>query len=512
MRRLLQTNKRLQGLLIIITALLFAGLGNFVLQWQARTYLTRTVLSVANLLDSLDFSQRSIKRLASIPNDSPFEILLFNEELKQIAGRSLSLKGQLLKDLRFAMKSHMRISNQREGYEIIPRPHIVALVRVPSGLSIKERVPGILAFFLFGLMASGILLILIRNYGQSEQCKELLGQLVEGATDDGLNELIEKVRHRLRTLDIGIRQCQKEKEGLKLQIERLKRALRKTTQDLETTQEHLLRAGTLTALGEFAAGISHELNNPMGIVLGFTQHILDDLSSDHPHYPKLKRMETELIRCQRILKDLLAFARPQEPSFRPVDVNRLVKDTVNFVFYPGVDQLDIICNLQEDLPNILVDPDQLEQILINLLKNSMDAIEGSGVITVTTGTLALTQEDIVMFNAPVIQPGSLLMDDPGINLSMRVPRVEGKAKVGDKAVKIEIKDSGCGINAKDIQKIFTPFYTTKKSGTGLGLSICWKLVRRNRGILKVKSSPGAGSTFTMIFPLHYSKESQKDET
>jgi len=507
-------NKILISLMTCLVLCLLIVAGCFLISRQAKKITALAVRQTADILTASTLTEESIKNMGSMELNSPLTLAFFTKDLKWMAGTETRLDNDLRRDIKFAIKSGLRVRNQKRGYEIVPKGQVVTLVMAnPDFLSALAREDWIMwtgaVLILILITFSAAYNLLRPGRGLSECCSFL--QEVTGAIDNtDLDELIYRARNRIEDLLDEIETSEEDRNRLREEVKRLRRSLRKTTQDLEATQEHLLRAGTLSALGEFAAGISHELNNPMGIVLGFTQHLLDEVPPDHPHYPKLKRMEIELGRCQRILQDLLAFARPLEPVFRRVDINRLVRETLQFVFYPGIEGIEVICNLEEDLPEIEVDPDQLEQILINLLKNGVQAIEKQGKIIVSTSSISLSREDTVMLTAPVIQPGALLMEDPGSALSLRVPRVEGSVKPGDPAIKIEITDTGCGINPQDFKKIFTPFYTTKKDGTGLGLSICWKLVRRNRGILKVHSAMENGSTFIIIFPVNEDMEENLD--
>ena len=473
-------------------------------------------LEVSQLSDAISVcasSPKYVQRLCRLDSDALLNILCLSKDVSRLHSGSPPLDKALIQDIEFALKSGARVENKEKGYEVISAPKAIIVISANSDLLWRIVMDN---WFVWGLVLVSLLTItfyvtffLLRPRCTMEDCRPLLSKIVGISSTDNtasLKDLLSLAVDKFKEMEGELSASKTMCRNLKEEAHSLKRSLRKVTQDLEATQEYLLRAGTLTALGEFAAGISHELNNPMGIVLGFTQHLLDEVPIDHPHYQKLKRMEQELIRCQRILQDLLAFARPQEPVFRQIDVNSLVKETVQFVFYPPVKGIEVVCNLAEGLPEIQVDPDQLEQVLINLIKNALESIEKEGQVIITTGMVSLGREDVIMLNAPVVQPGTLLMEDPGSALSLRIPRVKTDIKPGDPAVKIEVTDTGCGITKEEIEKIFSPFYTTKKEGTGLGLSICWKLIRRNRGILKVTSVPGQGSTFSIIFPIKTHRE------
>ncbi len=512
-------NRREFTQLILGTCLLlclFAGIMFMVIRWHAGKMAELEISQLSDAISACASSPEYVQRLCRLDSNALLNISCFSKDVSRLHKGSPALGRDLLQDMEFALKSNTRIENIEKGYEVIPSSEAVVVISTNRDLLWQATTGNWLVWALALLslltITFSFAFFLLRPRSQMEGCRPLLSRIAGVSSTSNtkdLKELLRLAMDRFKKMENELAASKDRCSRLKEEADGLRRSLRKVTQDLEATQEYLLRAGTLTALGEFAAGISHELNNPMGIVLGFTQHLLDEVPVEHAHYPKLKRMEQELIRCQKILQDLLAFARPQEPVFRKIDVNSLVKETVQFVFYPPVKGIEVVCNLAEDLPEIQADPDQLEQILINLIKNAKESIEKEGQITITTGIVTLTREDVIMLNAPVVQSGTLLMEDPGSALSLRIPRVKTNMKPGDQAVEIEVTDTGCGISQEEIEKIFRPFYTTKKEGTGLGLSICWKLIRRNRGILKVTSIHGQGSTFSIIFPIKNHRE--KDE-
>ncbi len=502
--------------LILGTCLLLcmlAGIMYMVIRWQAGKMAELEISQLSDTISACMPSPEYVQRICRLNSNALLNVSCFNKDASRLHKIIPSLDRLLIQDIEFALKSGTRVQNKEKGYEVIPFLNTVVVISANRDLLWRVTTGNwlvwTLALFSLLTITFSFAFFLFKPRSQMEGCRPLLSRIAgvpSTGNTKGLQELLSLAVDRFKEMESELAASKDRCSRLKEEADRLRRSLRKVTQDLEATQEYLLRAGTLTALGEFAAGISHELNNPMGIVLGFTQHLLDEVPTDHAHYPKLKRMEQELIRCQRILQDLLAFARPQEPVFRQIDVNSLVKETVQFVFYPPVKGIEVVCNLAEGLPGIQVDPDQLEQVLINLIKNALESIEKEGQVIITTGMVSLGREDVIMLNAPVVQPGTLLMEDPGSALSLRIPRVKTDIKPGDPAVKIEVTDTGCGITKEEIEKIFSPFYTTKKEGTGLGLSICWKLIRRNRGILKVTSVPGQGSTFSIIFPIKTHRE------
>ncbi len=440
-------------------------------------------------------------------NSARIRIALLDKHLTPLKGKLIISSKAFQQDAMVALKTGIMVSGRDAAYVIIPlKKHVLALQAPERSLADTFRVLWPALVLVLALVS--LIFFLIQNGGfltgkAGQKCIALIREIA-GDTDGSLEpeSLVEEVRKRWILLEQDMQTTQFELGRYKNQLEDMKRALRKTTQDLETIQGNLIQAGTLTALGEFAAGMSHELNNPLGIVLGFTQHLLDEFPSDHPHYSKLKRMETELERCQKIIQDLLSFARPAIPALEKVDVNKLIQESVQFACFTKPEGIEVVLDLQSGLPPITADPDQLEQVLLNLLKNALEAMPNVGRLQISATLSTLSKEECLQLSIPMDQSGGLLLETGEQGKSLRTPRLNSRCKPGSPAVIIEIKDSGQGIDPENIQKVFTPFFTTKKrQGTGLGLSICWKLVRKNGGLIKVRSEKGKETVFTLLFPV-----------
>jgi len=239
--------------------------------------------------------------------------------------------------------------------------------------------------------------------------------------------------------------------------------LRRQAQELE---QQLIASGRLVSLGEITASMAHEFNNPLGIVMGFTQDLMSETDPSDPHYRSLKIIDDETKRCEKIIRDLLQFARPKSTDFCPTDVKQIVEKTLGLVANHLYKQkIDAITQLEEDLPKIYADPQELEQVLVNLYFNAIDAMPEGGMLTV------------------------------GAKLSLGGPG-------GPQEVAITVSDTGFGIPPEDLPKIFQPFFTArKKSGLGLGLPICDRIIKNHGGRIKVESQPGQGTTFEIYLPV-----------
>ena len=246
----------------------------------------------------------------------------------------------------------------------------------------------------------------------------------------------------------------------------LRQSEEKLRQQAQELEQQLIASGRLVSLGEITASMAHEFNNPLGIVMGFTQDLMSETDPSHPHYRSLKIIDDETKRCEKIIRDLLQFARPKSTDFCPTDVKQIVEKTLGLVANHLYKQkIEAITQLEEDLPKIYADPQELEQVLVNLYFNAIDAMPDGGALTV------------------------------GAKLSLGAPGVPQE-------VAITVSDTGFGIAPEDLPKIFQPFFTArKKSGLGLGLPICDRIIKNHGGRMKVESQPEQGTTFEIYLPV-----------
>jgi len=241
--------------------------------------------------------------------------------------------------------------------------------------------------------------------------------------------------------------------------------LRRQAQELE---QQLIASGRLVSLGEITASMAHEFNNPLGIVMGFAEDLLSETAPSSPQYRALQIINEESKRCQKIIQELLEFSRPKSADLSLTDIKQAVEKTLNLVSTHLYKQkIDAAALLDEHLPRIHADSQQLEQILVNLYLNAIDAMPEGGKLTVRA-----TLERSDGMTAPMIV--------------------------------ITVTDTGFGIEPKDLSKIFLPFFTAKKRrGLGLGLSICERIIKNHGGQINVQSQPGTGTTFTLSLPLNH---------
>lgn len=265
------------------------------------------------------------------------------------------------------------------------------------------------------------------------------------------------------------------KSMLELQelVQTLELKVQKRTQELRTAEAEVTQGEKLASVGLLASGIAHELNNPLTGVLTFTSLMRKKMADGSPDAEDLDLVIRETKRCASIIRRLLDFAREKVPVKGYFDVNRLIEETVRFIDRPAsLQNIEIVMDLDPDLPEIWGDADLIKQVILNILVNAQQAIVGDGKIIVESRCHAA--------------PNSPKSGAPSI------PMVE-----------LAIKDTGCGIPEANLQRIFDPFFTSKEvgKGTGLGLSVSHGIIKAHGGAIKVESVVGAGTTFRIHLPL-----------
>ena len=241
------------------------------------------------------------------------------------------------------------------------------------------------------------------------------------------------------------------------EIGALSEAFNKMAEDIESSQKQLIQSEKLASLGQLAAGVAHEINNPLANISLNAQMLLED-SEDEKIRRRLSKIENNVDRATRIVKNLLEFSRT--PEFHPsyTDINALITKTLDILKHE-TKKVEVVEKFDKELPEVPVDPTQLQQVFINIITNACQAMPKEGTLTLRTG-----------------QTGDIM--------------------------EIEISDTGNGISPENLTKVFEPFFTTRKvgSGTGLGLSISYRIVEKHGGHIDVKSEVGKGTTFTIKLP------------
>jgi len=231
---------------------------------------------------------------------------------------------------------------------------------------------------------------------------------------------------------------------------------------LQAIQARLVQSEKMSSLGRMAASVAHEINNPLGAIMVYSHLVLETSPEDFPGRTNLQNICRETVRCRDIVRGLLDFARPAGGTFQRADLNAIVRSAHELLKgQASFSDVEVRLDLHASPLVVRGDASQLQQAFTNLMANAAEAVNGPGLITVRSSA-----------------------DEPGGMLA------------------VSVTDTGCGIRREDVERIFEPFFTTKQQGhgTGLGLAIVYGIIERHGGTVKVDSSPGRGTTFTVLLP------------
>jgi two-component system, NtrC family, sensor kinase len=283
-------------------------------------------------------------------------------------------------------------------------------------------------------------------------------------------------------------------------------SLEATNKQLKEAQEELIRTEKLATVGRFAAGVAHEVGNPLGAILGYTSILRKEGIDGEESKDYMRRIEGEIERINKIVRGLLDFARPSKLELREIEVNKIIENTLSLLTYQAnLNKIQTQLDLQSDLPLVKGDESQLSQVFINIILNAIDAMPTGGILQIQTQRHLVEYLEVDR-SQPIYAPrrsGDPLESNYS-HLRRHHPFSTGLTKFsrGERLVRVRITDTGSGIRKEDLDNIFDPFFTTKApdKGTGLGLSISLKIVESLGGEIRVESEVGKGTTFEIYFP------------
>lgn len=288
----------------------------------------------------------------------------------------------------------------------------------------------------------------------------------------------DEIGHLADTFNKMIESLKQSRDEIELYNRNLEQKIIERTQQLEEAQQQLVQSEKMSAIGQLAAGVAHELNNPLGGILGYAQFTLEKLQKCVPAKTSQKEIdsyiryvrdiEVQARRCKAIVQNLLRFSRSSKSiDFEEVDINRAIEETMTFVEHQlRLNNISVTVTLDRNIPMIHGNVGQLQQVFTNLIINAMHASPIGATIEITS------------------------------RYSPALGEFGG-------AVELEFADHGHGIAQEHLKKVFEPFFTTKEvgKGTGLGLSVSYGIIRSHGGEINVSDTPGGGATFTLVLPL-----------
>jgi two-component system NtrC family sensor kinase len=230
----------------------------------------------------------------------------------------------------------------------------------------------------------------------------------------------------------------------------------------------IMESERLALVGQLSANVAHELNNPLQGIVTYSHLILEEIDCDDPNKDSIEKIVGQARRCRDIIRGLLDFSRQRTPDKSVCDVNSILGECVSLVENQALfHNIEIVKEIQEEMPMIVIDPSQIERVFMNIIINAAEAMDGVGKLTLST-----------------------------------------RFEPSDQLVELKFSDTGQGISEENMDKIFDPFFTTKDvgHGTGLGLAISYGIVKGHQGTISVDSEVGKGTTFTVHLPVNIKEE------
>jgi signal transduction histidine kinase len=383
------------------------------------------------------------------------------------------------------------------------------LMEVPTG-DVMRHLLDYQKMFLILIILDSIVLIVFGSFLLSRvlvrPLKDLVG-LTQKISAGDLNQTIKvsatnEIGQLIQSFNKMTEQLKEKQENIDKHLESLETANKK----LKQAQEELVRTEKLASIGRFAAGVAHEVGNPLGSILGYTNILAREDATREETKEYVKRIEKEIERINRIVRELLNFARPSRLEMQEVELNRIIQETLSLLSYQkSFKNIETQLSFKPNLPMIRGNDSQLSQVFINIIMNAVDAMPDGGVLQIETEEYIVgteTGDDLTPPFSPRRKDDPLETNYSHLRSFSPFSFFFTKFSKGDRLVKVRIADTGMGIKQEDREKIFDPFFTTKDpdKGTGLGLSISLRIIESFGGEVKVKSDEGTGTTFEIYFP------------
>jgi two-component system NtrC family sensor kinase len=319
-----------------------------------------------------------------------------------------------------------------------------------------------------GIALGGIVLIILVAVRLAKRISTPLKTLGDAANRIAEGEFNQEVKveapREIELLAASLNKMARDLEREKRELEEwgatLEKKVEERTNEIKRIHSQLFRSEKLASLGKLAAGVAHEINNPLTGILTNSSLMLEDLDDKDPRRDDVEVIVKETIRCREIVKRLLDFARQTKPQKKSTNINSLIDNIVLLVRnQASFRNIQINRELGSNLPEIMADTDQIQQVFVNLILNASEAMTNGGSLTISS---ALSE---------------------------------------DGQVRIQFADTGPGIPDAIRERIFDPFFTTKENGTGLGLAISYGIVEQHGGSISLESAVGKGCTFTVCLPI-----------
>lgn len=270
--------------------------------------------------------------------------------------------------------------------------------------------------------------------------------------------MLEESNNRIKIL---IEELEIKNKKLEYQRDNLEEKVLERTKDLQHMHTKLMQSSKMAVIGRFSAGIAHEINNPLGAIISFTRMLIEEPDAKKDEQKYLEFISKGLFRIEKIVRQILDYSAFHEADIQSVNVNQIIQESLSFVHHQLKEkEIELVLKLEESIPMIELNPDQIRQVFLNLLKNSVHFLQENGKLTITT-------------------------------------------KLKNSNLFISFRDNGIGIKESVADKVFDPFFTTKDvgEGTGLGLFICYNIINLYNGNIEIISNENKGTEVIISLPV-----------
>jgi len=428
-------------------------------------------------------------------------------------------------DVKEAMESRRlvtRINKSKAGFWKVPWGEVVISAPVRSGgeivggiqivSHITEVRDGVIHYnwnILILLACFSLLMVVVISYSLGHEVvnpiREILAATKRVGDGDLEKELSIKSGNEIGKLASSFNNMMTELRENRIKMVRYVKSLKEINKKLNQAEHHMLRTEKLATVGRLAAGVAHEIGNPLGALYGYLEVIKKKVSGDEAK-ELLVKIEKETNRINEIIFGLLDLSRQGKIKNEVIKVNELIEKTVSLLSSQNaLSGIDSRLHLKLDVPDLRGDPREYQQAVINIIVNAIESMPSGGVLTVRTGTTKYRDQEM-----SIREPSRREGDPQDLDFSPMRKKIGQKdrrveLKEGQEVIFVEVADTGKGIKREDLSKIFDPFFTLKdkagERGTGLGLAVCERIVKGMGGLIRVESVWGQGSTFTFYLPI-----------
>jgi signal transduction histidine kinase len=428
-------------------------------------------------------------------------------------------------DVKEAMESQRlvtRINKNKAGFWKVPWGEVVISAPVRSGgeivggiqiiSHITEVKDGVIHYnwnILILLACFSLLMVVVISYSLGHEVvnpiKEILAATKRVGEGDLDKVLSIKSGNEIGKLASSFNNMMAELRENRVKMVRYVKSLKEINKKLKQAEHHVIQTEKLATVGRLAAGVAHEIGNPLGALYGYLEVVKKKVSGDEAK-ELLVKIEKETNHINEIIFGLLDLSRQGKGKKELVKVNELIEKTVSLLSSQNaLSGIESRLHLKLDIPDLRGDPREYQQVVINIIINALESMPSGGLLTIRTGTTTYQGQEMSK-KEPVRRDGDpqdLDFSPLRKKMSQKGQRVE--LREGQEVVFVEVADTGKGIKREDLSKIFDPFFTlkdkTRERGTGLGLAVCERIIKDMGGLIQVESVWGKGSTFTFYLPI-----------